>query len=179
MIGRPLSSWSNSDDQRENPTVSIPAPQNPCTFIEGSISVVVTDSSGQTVTATLPYKNTRGGDAVNPTPTSPIKCHACRGPKFICERSHREAKCGEGDNNPLNLPDDQVYKYQYCINDVENLIDGSRYVLRRCATAAEVNKDWIGDSANRDECRQSVASQWPFAIRPAADHNGSYAALRG
>jgi len=57
-----------------------------------------------------------------PKPTS---CHACKGPKFICERSHLPAACPSPEQ-------------QWCINDVENLIDGSRYVSRRCATAFEV-----------------------------------------
>jgi len=37
---------------------------------------------------------------------------------------------------------------QYCINDIENLQDGSRYVTRRCATAEEVNNDWFIDKAS-------------------------------
>jgi hypothetical protein len=37
---------------------------------------------------------------------------------------------------------------QYCINDIENLKDGSRYVGRRCATTEEVNSDWFGTNAS-------------------------------
>ncbi|VDI74361.1 Hypothetical predicted protein, partial [Mytilus galloprovincialis] len=68
-----------------------------------------------------------------------ISCHLCRGPKFICERSYASAVC----------PDPSQ---QFCINDVENLKDGSRYVTRRCATKAECDKDWITESSYRNEC---------------------------
>ena len=47
-----------------------------------------------------------------------ISCHLCRGPKFICERAHAPQIC---------LRPEQ----QFCINDVENLDDGSRFVTRR------------------------------------------------
>lgn len=71
------------------------------------------------------------GEALSPvtgtcvTRPKPNTCHACKGPRFICERSHVPATCP----SPAQ---------QWCINDVENLIDGSRYVSRRCATAFEV-----------------------------------------
>ena len=47
-----------------------------------------------------------------------VSCHLCRGPKFICERAHAPQVCLRPE-------------HQYCINDVENLQDGSRFVTRR------------------------------------------------
>ncbi|BCV44513.1 hypothetical protein I6M54_07660 [Shewanella algae] len=131
-----------SGETTDNPTATISKPASECTYIGGDITLTVTDAKGQTVSATLPVKNSRGGDAVNPTPTSPVSCDVCRGPKFICERSHKTAVCGSvAAGNPESLASAEFYKYQYCINDVENLIDGSRYVTRRCATAETVNKE--------------------------------------
>ncbi|WP_062569558.1 PKD domain-containing protein [Pseudoalteromonas arabiensis] len=131
-----------SGETTDNPTATISKPASECTYIGGDITLTVTDTKGQTVSATLPIKNSRGGDAVNPTPTSPVSCDVCRGPKFICERSHKTAVCGsDAAGNPESLASAEFYKYQYCINDVENLIDGSRYVTRRCATAETVNKE--------------------------------------
>jgi hypothetical protein len=43
-----------------------------------------------------------------------VSCHLCRGPKFICERAHAPQVCLRPE-------------HQYCINDVENLQDGSRF----------------------------------------------------
>jgi prepilin-type N-terminal cleavage/methylation domain-containing protein len=60
--------------------------------------------------------------------------HLCRGPKFICERSHRSQPC-------------QAPSY-FAINDVENLIDGSRYVTRRCGTYDEAVKASRGVSSD-------------------------------
>ena len=75
------------------------------------------------------------------TPGDPTTCHLCRGaPKFICERAHRSAKC----EHP---------EHQFCINEIENLIDGSRYVTRKCADALTCQKDWIVESADRNECK--------------------------
>lgn len=75
-------------------------------------------------------------------PNNPSQCslkpsennHTCRGPKFICERSHVTT----GEPCTADAP--------YAANAVENLKDGSRYVTRSCITqeeafkAAEYNK---------------------------------------
>jgi len=79
--------------------------------------------------------------------SKPLSCHLCRGPKFICERSHRSQSC---EASPGSSPDNP---FVGCINDVENLIDGSRYVTRRCATIKDLEKDWISETADRNECR--------------------------
>ena len=47
-----------------------------------------------------------------------ISCHLCRWPRFICERAHAPQIC-------------QRPEQQFCINDVENLDGGSRFVTRR------------------------------------------------
>ncbi len=137
-----------SGEASDNPTATISKPASECTFTEGDITLTVTDAKGQSVSATLHVRNSRGGDAVNPTPTSPVSCDYCRGPKFICERSHKTGVCGTTAGNPENLPAAEHYKYQYCINDVENLIDGSRYVTRRCATAEKVNEEFNNRKSN-------------------------------
>ena len=119
-----------------NPTVAFPAVPNTCTAISGDISLTVTDANGDTVTGKVPYKSTPALNAIKP-----ISCHICRGPKFICERSHVSKVCDVSfGNHALGTLNSDL---QYCINDIENLKDGSRYVTRRCATAEEVNKDWF------------------------------------
>ncbi|NMR28027.1 prepilin-type N-terminal cleavage/methylation domain-containing protein [Pseudoalteromonas sp. NEC-BIFX-2020_015] len=66
-------------------------------------------------------------------PKEPSKCaiapstnnHTCRGPKFICERSHVTT----GATCTVDAP--------YAANFIENLKDGSRYVTRGCVTQQE------------------------------------------
>lgn len=66
-------------------------------------------------------------------PNDPSQCtlkpstnnHTCRGPKFICERSHVTT----GEPCTVDAP--------YAANFVENLKDGSRYVTRSCITQQE------------------------------------------
>jgi hypothetical protein len=125
-----------TDAATANPTLAMPAVASTCASISGKISLTVTDSAGQQARASLDYSNNPAVD-----PTQPVSCHLCRGPKFICERAHAPQRCARKE-------------HQYCINDVENLQDGSRYVTRRCATAEEVNKDWIAETADRNECSQ-------------------------
>ncbi len=81
-------------------------------------------------------------------PNEPSKCalaptknnHTCRGPKFICERSHvtTGAPC------TADAP--------YAANFIENLKDGSRYVTRGCVTQQEA---FDADKYNKShkECR--------------------------
>lgn len=69
-------------------------------------------------------------------PNNPTQCtiapspavHTCRGPKFICERSHHP-------NGPQCTAD-----APFAANFIENLIDGSRYISRGCITLAEAFK---------------------------------------
>jgi len=125
----------------DNPTVAFPAVPNTCTEIKGKISLTVTDANGDTATGDVTYSST---PALNPI--KPVSCQICRGPKFICERSHVLTVCdvsmGNHKSGTVNAD------LQYCINDIENLKDGSRYVGRRCATAEEVNSDWFGPLEN-------------------------------
>ena len=73
----------------------------------------------------------KDGFAFNPN--EPGKCtleaspnnHTCRGPKFICERSHVTS----GEACTIDAP--------YAANAVENLKDGSRYVTRSCLSQQE------------------------------------------
>ena len=75
-----------------------------------------------------------------PTKDDPNKCgyayssHQCRGPKFICERSHRSKP------PTTDSPDSCTPEKPFPVNIVENLIDGSRYVTRACISAAEFLK---------------------------------------
>ncbi|WP_093327232.1 hypothetical protein [Thalassotalea agarivorans] len=119
---------SISDISSKNPTFEITRPNSDCTFVDGTLTFTASDSAGQSVTGQLRYKLTRQAANVAVEPSS---CHLCRGPKFICERSYIPKKCDNGTQ-------------QYCVNDVENLIDGSRYVTRRCATAAEAEAAILG-----------------------------------
>ncbi|MDG1753059.1 MAG: hypothetical protein P8I03_15580, partial [Thalassotalea sp.] len=123
----------------DNPTVNFPAVPDTCNAIEGDITLTVSDSAGKTTTGTIHYKN-------NPAPQAiqPISCHVCRGPKFICERSHVSRTCAASDLSvAAKAAGRTVADLQYCMNDIENLKDGSRYVTRRCATADDVNNDWL------------------------------------
>ena len=143
----------------DNPCVTIPAVPNTCTEIKGKISLTITDANGDTSTGDVAYSST---PALNPI--SPVSCHICRGPKFICERSHVSTVCDvslgthaliKDKNGPLTDSDGDKARavvnsdLQYCINDIENLKDGSRYVTRRCATAEEVNSDWFGSDPSK------------------------------
>ncbi|MGB0946468.1 MAG: PKD domain-containing protein [Pseudoalteromonas marina] len=124
----------------DNPTVAFPAVPSTCTAISGKISLTITDANGDTVKGDVAYSST---PALNPA--KPISCHTCRGPKFICERSHVSSVCTvTAAQKAKGIVDSDL---QYCINDIENLRDGSRYVTRRCATAEEVNHDWFVDKA--------------------------------
>jgi prepilin-type N-terminal cleavage/methylation domain-containing protein len=70
-------------------------------------------------------------------PKNPSSCtiapstnnHTCRGPKFICERSHVPQGNSDGGACTADAP--------YAANHVENLKDGSRYVTRSCVTQQE------------------------------------------
>ena len=120
----------------DNPTVAFPAVPSTCNAISGKISLTVTDANGDTATGDVTYSST---PSLNPI--KPVSCQICRGPKFICERSHVLTVC---DVSMSSHKSGTVNSdLQYCINDIENLKDGSRYVTRRCATAEEVNKDWF------------------------------------
>ena len=125
----------------DNPTVAFPYVPNTCTEIKGKISLTITDANGDAVTGDVAYSST---PALNPI--SPVSCHICRGPKFICERSHVSTVCdvSQSSHKSGTVNSD----LQYCINDIENLQDGSRYVTRRCATAEEVNHDWFISKAS-------------------------------
>lgn len=124
----------------DNPTVAFPAVPDTCTAISGKISLTITDANGDAVTGDVAYSSTPAL-----TPVLPISCHLCRGPKFICERSHEPKVCvATSAQKAKGIVDSDL---QYCINDIENLRDGSRYVTRRCATAEEVNHDWFVDKA--------------------------------
>ena len=125
----------------DNPTVAFPAVPNTCTAISGKISLTVTDANGDTATGDVAYSST---PALNPI--KPVSCQICRGPKFICERSHVLKVCDVSlSSHKSGTVNSDL---QYCINDIENLQDGSRYVTRRCATAEEVNHDWFIDKAS-------------------------------
>lgn len=120
----------------DNPTVAFPAVPSTCNAISGKISLTVTDANGDTATGDVTYSST---PSLNPI--KPVSCQICRGPKFICERSHVLTVC---DVSMSSHKSGTVNSdLQYCINDIENLKDGSRYVTRRCATAEEVNHDWF------------------------------------
>ncbi|RJE78034.1 hypothetical protein BGP78_06650 [Pseudoalteromonas sp. MSK9-3] len=124
----------------DNPTVAFPAVPSTCNAISGKISLTITDANGDTATGNVAYSST---PALNPI--KPVSCHLCRGPKFICERSHVSTVCdvSQSSHKSGTVNSD----LQYCINDIENLQDGSRYVSRRCATAEEVNHDWFTGKA--------------------------------
>ena len=125
----------------DNPTVAFPAVPNTCTAISGKISLTITDANGDAVTGDVAYSSTPALNAIKP-----VSCHVCRGPKFICERSHVSAVCAATSGQKAKgIVDSDL---QYCINDIENLQDGSRYVTRRCATAEEVNHDWFISKAS-------------------------------
>jgi hypothetical protein len=125
----------------DNPTVAFPAVPNTCTAISGKISLTITDANGDAVTGDVAYSSTPALNAIRP-----VSCHVCRGPKFICERSHVSAVCAAtSEQKAKGIVDSDL---QYCINDIENLQDGSRYVTRRCATAEEVNHDWFISKAS-------------------------------
>ncbi|MBU2895024.1 hypothetical protein KO495_17110 [Colwellia sp. D2M02] len=124
----------------DNPTVAFPAVPSTCTAISGKISLTVTDANGDTATGDVTYSST---PSLNPI--KPVSCQICRGPKFICERSHVLTVCDVSFGNHASGTVNS--DLQYCINDIENLQDGSRYVTRRCATAEEVNHDWFTGKA--------------------------------
>ena len=81
-------------------------------------------------------------------PSEPSKCaiapstnnHTCRGPKFICERSHVTSGAACTADAP------------YAANFIENLKDGSRYVTRGCVTQQEA---FEADKYNKNnkECK--------------------------
>lgn len=120
----------------DNPTVAFPAVPSTCNAISGKISLTVTDANGDTATGDVTYSST---PSLNPI--KPVSCQICRGPKFICERSHVLTVCDVSlSSHKSGTVNSDL---QYCINDIENLKDGSRYVTRRCATAEEVNHDWF------------------------------------
>lgn len=125
----------------DNPTVAFPAVPSTCNAISGKISLTVTDANGDTATGDVTYSST---PSLNPI--KPVSCQICRGPKFICERSHVLTVCDVSFGNHASGTVNS--DLQYCINDIENLQDGSRYVTRRCATAEEVNHDWFIDKAS-------------------------------
>ncbi|XP_071139189.1 uncharacterized protein [Mytilus edulis] len=114
------------------------------TTTSAALSTAVTSTTPATTTTTAVTSTTSTAPTTTPSTTTKqlehISCHLCRGPKFICERSHVSSKCLD----PAQ---------QFCINDVENRKDGSRYVTRRCATSAECNRDWLVESADRNECK--------------------------
>jgi len=101
------------------------------------------DPNSQKTGYSLRSKTENGATSYYLSKHKPQSCHLCRGPKFICERSHTVQECKNG------TPGNPVVG---CINDVENLIDGSRYVTRRCATASELKQEWSSDSATRRDC---------------------------
>ena len=74
--------------------------------------------------------------AIAPSPNN----HTCRGPKFICERSHVTTGAGCTVDAP------------YAANFVENLGDGSRYVTRGCVSQKEA---FEADKYNKknNECK--------------------------
>lgn len=131
-------------------TVAGPSPQgtlpkaDACARSSGSITVTAVltapdELKGQTVTTTLPYRSKRAPGAL--VPVAPVSCHLCQGPKFICERSHATQVCAD---NPVET---------YCINNVENLRDGSRYVTRECATAQKARDAFnTADHNTKPEC---------------------------
>ncbi|MDP5211919.1 hypothetical protein ORJ66_02535 [Pseudoalteromonas tunicata] len=125
----------------DNPTVAFPAVPSTCNAISGKISLTVTDANGDTATGDVTYSST---PSLNPI--KPVSCQICRGPKFICERSHVLTVCDVSFGNHASGTVNS--DLQYCINDIENLADGSRYVTRRCATAEEVNHDWFISKAS-------------------------------
>ncbi|AQP98918.1 hypothetical protein B0W48_03365 [Pseudoalteromonas aliena] len=125
----------------DNPTVAFPAVPSTCNAISGKISLTVTDANGDTATGDVTYSST---PSLNPI--KPVSCQICRGPKFICERSHVLTVCDVSlSSHKSGTVNSDL---QYCINDIENLQDGSRYVTRRCATAEEVNHDWFISKAS-------------------------------
>lgn len=81
-------------------------------------------------------------------PNEPSKCalaptknnHTCRGPKFICERSHVTTGAACTADAP------------YAANFIENLKDGSRYVTRGCVTQQEAF-DADKYNKNHKECK--------------------------
>jgi hypothetical protein len=135
-LGKDTNGLTVTGGTTDNPTVAFPAVPNTCTAISGKISLTITDANGDAVTGDVAYSST---PALNPI--KPVSCHLCQGPKYICERSHVSTVCdislSSHKSGTVNSD------LQYCINDIENLKDGSRYVTRRCATAEEVNHDWF------------------------------------
>jgi type IV pilus assembly protein PilA len=85
-------------------------------------------------------------DGFSPSADDPTQCvkagyvmHACRGPVFICERSHR--------TTAVSCPAERPYP----ANVVGNLIDGSRYVARTCVSAKEAFEH-SAYNANHPQC---------------------------
>lgn len=131
-----------------------PAPTKPCPNgykeiqISGAVSARFREEADGTRTPYLATGNFVDGGSSGHANGGNIQCHLCRGPKFICERSHIRTTCevtadGRGTaGNP----------FVGCMNAVENLRDGSRYVTRSCATLSDIQKEWITETANRNEC---------------------------
>ena len=102
--------------------------------VRGHTDPFGTHNNYATTTAIVPagcVAKCKDGFAFNPS--EPSKCtiapstnnHTCRGPKFICERSHVTS----GAACTVDAP--------YAANFIENLKDGSRYVTRGCVTQQE------------------------------------------
>lgn len=133
-------------------TVTEPTPSNPSTeSLSAPVDQIESCPKGhsavgadsKTVGYSLHVERKDGSIRANLSSAEPIQCHLCRGPKFICERSHRPQACTNGTvTNPV----------VGCINDIENLSDGSRYIDRRCATLSDIQKDDLQDSRGRPEC---------------------------
>lgn len=120
--------------------------------IQGAVSVRTTKGADGKLTARLQTgfdQSLLDKLTVRTGKTGNIACHQCRGPKFICERSHAPQECALDTAQGKGTPDNP---FVGCINDVENLRDGSRYVTRRCATKSDLQTSWIQDSSSRNEC---------------------------
>ena len=120
-------------------TVNIPVDAQPATCPPGTTAI---DPNSPDSGISLRSKSV-GGMQTYYLSKSEFKCHQCRGPKFICERSHQPQACTNG-----TVQDPVVG----CINDIENLIDGSRYISRRCATISEIQSDFLAVSAKEERC---------------------------
>ena len=146
----PSVAYVGNSGSTDNPTVRLPAtPTEDCTYYAGDITMTVTDAAGQTATATLPWRVTSGSFG------EPPQCHLCRGPKFICERSHAATTCTDELDPITGKVLHKAAERQFCVNEVENLRDGSRYVVRSCKTAEQVNALYLRDTVGKKDCMAS------------------------
>ena len=74
------------------------------------------------------------------TPYDPIQCQVCAGPEFLCEKLITEQTC--------------EYPNNFCVNRLENRVDGTRAVIHRCGNYRDAAVEWWSGTSDDDRCRK-------------------------